>query len=111
MIVLNFWDFASTAAILLFALAALFIVLLALPQSRLRQVLFRMISWINGLIAVLLGISVVSPIDAIPDVVPVLGQADDVMAIAGAIGAAIVSAIAARAARQPRLSAPYDGDD
>ena len=100
MIVLNFWDFASTTVILLFALAALFIVLLALPQSRLRQVLFRLISWVNGLLMVLLGISVVSPIDAIPDVIPVIGQADDVLAIVGAIGAGIVSAIAARAARQ-----------
>lgn len=111
MIVLNFWDFASLTIGLVFGLAALFIILLALPQSRLRQVFLKVLSWINGLIAVLLGVSVVSPIDAIPDVIPVLGQVDDVAAIASAIGAAIVSAIAARASRQPRLPSPSYRDE
>lgn len=103
MIIEGFWDFASTTVILLVALAALFIILLALPQSRLRKVFLKVLAWINGLIVVLLGVTVVSPIDAIPDFIPVIGQADDIVAIAGAIGAAIVSAIAARASRQPRL--------
>ena len=46
---------------------------------------------ILGVISVLLFISVISPIDAIPDFVPVAGVLDDVVAGLGAISAAIGS--------------------
>lgn len=64
------------------ALIALMAVLLALPGSRLRSALVEGLGWLGGLIAAAL---VVSPVDLIPDVIPVLGQVDDLVYVICAI--------------------------
>jgi uncharacterized membrane protein YkvA (DUF1232 family) len=69
-----FFSFLTVIAIGGFALIALVLVLLAIPQTRFKSMLTEFLSWLG-----FVGVSglVVSPIDLIPDVIPVIGWADD----------------------------------
>jgi uncharacterized membrane protein YkvA (DUF1232 family) len=69
-----FFSFLIVIAIGGFALIALVLVLLAIPQTRFKSMLTEFLSWLG-----FVGVSglVVSPIDLIPDVIPVIGWADD----------------------------------
>ena len=71
------------------------LVLLSLPQSRLRCVGMEMAKWALACGLVLM---IPSPVDVIPDVVPVIGWADDLGYIVGAI-AAISGAVGERKKR------------
>jgi hypothetical protein len=78
------------------AVIALLLVLLSLPKSRLRSVLFEAFFWAVTAAAVVL---VVSPVDTIPDIFVGLGQLDDLMYVVGSIGSAM---LAVRQRRQRR---------
>jgi uncharacterized membrane protein YkvA (DUF1232 family) len=69
-----FFSFLTVMAIGVFALIALVLVLLAIPQTRFKSTLTEFLAWCG-----FLGASgmVVSPLDLIPDVIPVIGWADD----------------------------------
>ena len=69
-----FFSFLTVIAIGGFALIALVLVLLAIPQTRFKSMLTEFLSWLGFVGASGL---VVSPIDLIPDVIPVIGWADD----------------------------------
>ena len=79
-----FISFLKVLVLGVFLLGALFLVLLALPQSKLRCVLLEILGWTGGVAATSL---VVSPVDVIPDVIPVAGQIDDILYVVLAIGA------------------------
>ena len=66
--------FSTAIAIGGFALIALLLVLLAIPQTRFKSMLNEFLSWLGFVGASGL---VVSPIDLMPDVIPVIGWADD----------------------------------
>ncbi|MDX2199507.1 MAG: YkvA family protein [Phycisphaerae bacterium] len=72
-----------------------FVVLLALPQSRMRSVCLEVMKYGIAGGCVLL---TVSPIDVIPDFLPVLGWADDVGYVVGTVSA-IGSAVRERSVR------------
>ena len=81
----GFWDFAKTLLIVGAVLFGLTLILLAIPGSRLGKVF----STVFFAIAGLLGLYVISPLDFIPDLIPLLGQVDDVLATAFAVVSAI----------------------
>jgi hypothetical protein len=69
-----FFSFLTVVTIGIFALIALVLVLLAMPQTRLKSMLVEVLSWCGFLGASGL---VASPVDFIPDVLPVIGWSDD----------------------------------
>lgn len=66
-------------------IAALWLVLVALPGSQLRNYLLQLYSKILYLSAGLALVYIVNPIDLIPDIIPLLGQSDDAVALVSTI--------------------------
>ncbi len=93
-------------------LLALFMILLALPQSRLRYYVLRGLGIVFFTITGLLALYIVSPLDALPDVIPVLGQIDDGGALISAIVTGLSGALAwwnskqAKAYRSGKMGGP-----
>jgi uncharacterized membrane protein YkvA (DUF1232 family) len=62
-----------------------FMVLLSLKESRLRGIVLKTFAWFLYSVTGLLALYIISPVDLIPDVIPVLGQMDDGVAAVSAI--------------------------
>jgi hypothetical protein len=75
-------------------LLALFLVLLALPQSRLRYYVLRGLGIVFFTITGLIALYIINPVDVLPDVIPALGQIDDGGALIGAIITGLSGALA-----------------
>lgn len=75
---MNFSTVLFTLVICASVIIVAFLALLALPQSRLRSMLLELCGWGTASAA---AVSIVSPIDPIPDFIPVLGQMDDIAAL------------------------------
>jgi uncharacterized membrane protein YkvA (DUF1232 family) len=60
-------------------------VLLSLKESRLRGIVLKTFAWFLYSVTGLLALYIISPVDLIPDVIPVLGQMDDGVAAVSAI--------------------------
>ena len=81
-------------------LLAVFLVLLALPRSKMREVVMPVVGWA---VAALSAIYVVSPLDIVPDVIPIAGWLDDGGAVVTGIAGAVM-AMRAQAEHKQRLS-------
>ena len=77
----SFWEYAKIALIVGAVLTAIVLILLVLPGSRLRKAFANLFFIIAGI----LGVYIVSPMDFIPDIIPLLGQLDDALATVLAI--------------------------
>ena len=74
-----------------------FLVLLAMPASRLREIVLPIIGWAVSALSVAF---IAMPIDLIPDFIPVVGQADDLVALVIAIGSAVTAINAGKERKQ-----------
>lgn len=92
----EFFHFLEVLASGLIGLAALFIILLALPKSKLRSLLLEVLGWGGAAVS---AVGLVSPVDIIPDVIPIAGQLDDI----GYLILGILSALVAYFERKKRL--------
>jgi hypothetical protein len=78
----SFFSFLKFAVLCAAGLSGLVLILLSLPGSKLGSRLVQVFGWIVGLVASAL---VLSPIDFVPDFIPVLGQADDLLYLGCAV--------------------------
>lgn len=74
-------------------------ILMALPKSRLRGVFLTISGWVMKLLALLCLVYMISPLDVIPDAIPVAGYADDVVALILGLTSAIGGYSTSRAGR------------
>jgi uncharacterized membrane protein YkvA (DUF1232 family) len=82
------WEVMKFALVGGTVLALAFVILLSLPQSKLREIALPVIAWTFTAVC---GVYIFSPLDIIPDVIPVAGWIDD----GGALIAGIASAATA----------------
>ena len=98
----GFWDFLTVVAIINATLIVLFLVLISLPQSRFGKIFLKILGVISYAMVGLFVLYVINPIDLIPDVIPVVGQTDDAMGIAGVIIDAVIGYISLKKAREDK---------
>lgn len=81
-----------------------FMILLAMPQSRLRDLLMPYIAWS---FVILCGLYAISPVDALPEIaLGPFGLFDDLAAAAAGIGTAVAT-IKAQRRKHPNYQDPY----
>jgi uncharacterized membrane protein YkvA (DUF1232 family) len=78
-------------------LALAFLVLLAMPQSRLREIVLPFVGWAVAALSVAY---IISPIDVVPDFLVGIGWVDDLVALAVAIGSAVTAINAGKSQKQ-----------
>jgi len=84
----NFWGFAEIVVICITILLVVFVVLISIPNSPFKKIGAKIFGYILYAITGTSLLYILSPLDIIPDIIPVAGQADDVGAgIFGGISA------------------------
>jgi multisubunit Na+/H+ antiporter MnhB subunit len=77
----NLVDWIKIAAIVAGIIILVLIILLSLPNSRLRKWLLKIVGSLLVGVMVLAIVYIASPVDFLPDVIPGLGQVDDLGAL------------------------------
>jgi len=85
----EFFNFLKFVAVVIGVLIVIFLILLSLPNSKLRQTILKTYSIISFIVTAISAIYIISPIDLVPDFIPVGGQADDFAAAITALATAI----------------------
>ena len=80
-----------------------FLVLLALPNCKIRQLLMHFVAW---LFVVACALYVVSPLDLMPEILGPFGVVDDFAAVVAGVSTAMVTMRAQRQ-KHPHYSDPY----
>ncbi len=100
----GFWRFLTTMLIVNGAILLVFIILLAMPQSRLRIIFLKIYKITMYCVTGVLALYIISPVDLIPDVILGLGQIDDLAAVISAFFTGISGLIADHQANKPLIS-------
>jgi len=77
----SFWDFSKWILVCFTGTVIIFLILLSIPNSKLKGIALKVFSKILYVFTALTLFYVISPVDLIPEVIPLLGQADDVLAL------------------------------
>lgn len=77
----SFWDFSKWILVCFTGTVIIFLILLSIPSSKLKGIALKVFSKILYVFTALTLFYVISPIDLIPEVIPLLGQADDALAL------------------------------
>ena len=77
----NLLEIIKIAAIVAGIIIVLLIILLSLPNSPLRKWLLKIVGGLLYAVTVICVVYIVSPVDALPDVLPLIGQVDDAGAL------------------------------
>ena len=88
----------------------MFLVLLALPKSRLSALLLRMYGWLMSAATVGLVLYILSPLDVLPDLIPLLGQVDDVASVVVALFTGVTAFFSLWEGQRIQESLPEDTD-
>ena len=94
----DFFELLKFVFAVLMGTAVIFLTLIALPKSRLRVAFMTVVSWGMKLLALFCLVYAISPLDLIPDAVPVAGFADDLLALIIGTASAIGGFASSRAA-------------
>lgn len=95
----KFWEFAKLFLIINASLLGLFLILLALPKSRLRNFALKIFGIFSYSITGLMVLYIINPADLLPDLLPIIGQMDDAAAVVGAILSGLTGWLSMRKAR------------
>jgi len=106
--ILNFLKFI---AILTAVLIVIFLILLSLPNSKLCQSISKIYSIFAFAISILSVFYIISPIDFVPDIIPVAGQGDDVMAAISALTTAITGYVSYQKSKEKITVTKLDQKD
>jgi uncharacterized membrane protein YkvA (DUF1232 family) len=96
----EFFSFLKISVLGFCTVLIAFLVLLAWPDSRLRGVFMQVAGWLINGIAALCLIYVISPLDIVPDAIPVAGQIDDLGALVLMVGSLVTGYKSIQAGRK-----------
>lgn len=96
----EFFSFLKISVLGFCAVLIAFLALLAWPDSRLRGVFMQVAGWLINGIAALCLIYVISPLDIVPDAIPVAGQIDDLGALVLMVGSLVTGYKSIQAGRK-----------
>jgi uncharacterized membrane protein YkvA (DUF1232 family) len=77
----SFWDFSKWILVCFTGTVIIFLILLSIPNSKLKGIALKVFSKILYVFTTLTLFYVISPVDLIPEVIPLLGQVDDALAL------------------------------
>lgn len=97
----QFWNFMQTIVIAGTVFWGIFIILLALPQSKLRKLFLKIYSLTAYALTGLITLYILNPVDLLPDIIPVLGQVDDAAGVVTAIFTGVAGIIANNRSNEP----------
>jgi hypothetical protein len=106
----NLLDIIKIAAIVAAIIIVLLIILLSLPNSPLRKWLLKIVGGFLIAVTLFCVVYIVSPVDALPDVLPLIGQVDDLGAlITGVLN--LAGGIIMLVQKPKRVKTPLTGAD
>lgn len=104
----EFFSFLKITVLVIGIVLIAFMALIAWPDSRLRGFFLQVAGWLINGIAALCLIYVISPLDIVPDAIPLAGQIDDLGALVLMVGSLVTGYKSIQAGRKSLQSRSMD---